>query len=170
MQKKMAQADSSSRQPRRPLYRPFELIGLGVILLVLVVVLLTRPTPANQATAAKLYEDNDVIYEIDFPCEAGMHEIKGHPGFVLEVNDKNWVRVAKSPCHDQICVNTGWLKHPGEQAICLPLKLTLQLEGQESGNSEDDLDAVIGLGENPNDDLSEDESDDKRDDKDVTID
>ena len=41
------------------------------------------------------------------------------------------------------------------------LKLTLQMEGNETGKAEDNLDAVIGLGENLNDNLREDESDDE---------
>jgi hypothetical protein len=49
-------------------------------------------------------------------------------------------RILSSPCRHQICVNSGWIQHTGEVAVCLPNRLILRLVGD--GGSTPDLDAV----------------------------
>ncbi len=38
-------------------------------------------------------------------------------------------RFVSSPCHNQYCVNQGWLKRTGQAAICLPNEISLELLG-----------------------------------------
>lgn len=50
-------------------------------------------------------------------------------------------RIVSSPCRHQICVNSGWMHHAGEVAVCLPNRLILRLVGEGTGSNRD-LDAV----------------------------
>jgi hypothetical protein len=42
-------------------------------------------------------------------------------------------RVAADPGPRQYCVRQGWLKRPGEIAICAPNHVSLQIAGRRSG-------------------------------------
>lgn len=46
----------------------------------------------------------------------------------IEVHDGR-VRFVSSPCPNQICVHSGWLKKAGDVAACLPNKVSLQVLG-----------------------------------------
>lgn len=40
------------------------------------------------------------------------------------------VRVAKDPGPRQLCVNQGWLSRPGQIAICLPNRVSIEVLGK----------------------------------------
>lgn len=40
------------------------------------------------------------------------------------------VRVAKDPSPRQLCVNQGWLSRPGQIAICLPNRVSIEVLGK----------------------------------------
>lgn len=55
--------------------------------------------------------------------------INGDPGYCLiEIKDKN-VRVIESSCPDKICAKTGWISKPGENIICLPSRIVIEIAG-----------------------------------------
>lgn len=37
------------------------------------------------------------------------------------------VRISFSDCHNQVCVNAGWIKRPGSSIACLPHKLLIEV-------------------------------------------
>lgn len=39
------------------------------------------------------------------------------------------VRFMESPCTNKLCVHTGWLRHGGEFAACLPNRVSLAVTG-----------------------------------------
>ncbi len=39
------------------------------------------------------------------------------------------VRVSDADCPDRVCVKRGWLTSPGDQAVCLPHRLVVRIEG-----------------------------------------
>lgn len=41
------------------------------------------------------------------------------------------VRFIDSPCPNKICVHTGWLSQGGENATCLPNRVSLQILGSD---------------------------------------
>lgn len=55
------------------------------------------------------------------PGPLGTTEIEIHNGVV---------RVAKDPSPRQLCVNQGWLSHPGQIAICLPNRVSIEVLGK----------------------------------------
>lgn len=131
------------RRTSRPLYRPSEII-LWVIVLVAALYLGWRGRSETPALSAHVYHEDQLVFSLDLADEpAGTHEIEDYPGFILETDGEGAIRIQQSPCPDKLCMRAGYLKHPGEQAICLPLELVLQLQGED----DDGFDAVIGVHE-----------------------
>ena len=46
---------------------------------------------------------------------------------VVEIKDKK-LRVKKSECPRQVCVNIGWIRLPGETIICVPYKTVIEIK------------------------------------------
>lgn len=44
----------------------------------------------------------------------------------------NKIRIAESPCPDQICVKQGWISMPGQSIICVPGSIVIYIEGESS--------------------------------------
>jgi len=44
----------------------------------------------------------------------------------LQINN-NKIRFVSSPCHNKLCVRSGWLEHNGEAAACLPNRVSVRL-------------------------------------------
>ena len=57
---------------------------------------------------------------------------------VVEVKDKK-LRVKKSACPRQLCVNMGWIKHSGEIIVCIPFKTLIEVKS----SSRPVVDAVV---------------------------
>ena len=58
----------------------------------------------------------------------------------IEFEVKNGaIRVVKSPCHDKICIRTGFISSPTQVIVCLPKKLVVKIV---NGNS--DVDLTVG--------------------------
>lgn len=57
--------------------------------------------------------------------------IQGRVGnSVLEVRE-GAVRFRSGPCRNQVCVHSGWLRHGGDTAACLPNRVSIRLIGGE---------------------------------------
>lgn len=51
--------------------------------------------------------------------------------------DHEQIRIKQASCLDQICVQRGWIKKPGETIVCLPHKLVIEVQasdGSETGS------------------------------------
>lgn len=68
--------------------------------------------------------------------------ISGAHGDVEVEIDGLRVRILQAQCPDQVCVQTGWLTHTYQSAVCLPNRVIVQLTGENQ--REDDLDAIVG--------------------------
>lgn len=42
--------------------------------------------------------------------------------------------MVESACYNKICVNTGWIKQPGELIVCLPNRVTLEIKSDKENN------------------------------------
>lgn len=56
---------------------------------------------------------------------------EGPIGLTKIVIEGGTVRVADSPCRDRICVQMGEKKRAGEQIICLPNRVVVEVVGNE---------------------------------------
>ncbi|MDR3313419.1 MAG: NusG domain II-containing protein [Oscillospiraceae bacterium] len=52
-------------------------------------------------------------------------------GVVIELQNGK-ARVQSSPCRDQICVHAGWLERPGDVAVCLPQRVSVEIRSGKS--------------------------------------
>ena len=51
--------------------------------------------------------------------------------------EKNRVTVVRSDCADKICVNTGKITKPGQTIVCLPARVSVELQGVTAVNELD---------------------------------
>lgn len=47
------------------------------------------------------------------------------------------VKMEWSDCPDHLCMKQGWINLPGESIICLPNRITIQIEGDIRNNKTD---------------------------------
>lgn len=106
------------------------LLLLGLLLAAGLCWLWLRPQGEN-ATAV-ITQDGQERYRIALQTvrEPYRLEFDGDYPAVLLV-EPDGVRFESADCPDQICVRTGKLTQPGQMAICLPARLTVQLIGGE---------------------------------------
>lgn len=93
---------------------------------------------------ARIYQDGVCIDSIDLsavrePYSFDIVDADGHQNTVEVAPGR--IRVSSANCPDQVCVDTGWLSGGVKPIVCLPAKLTIQLE-KTSGESE--IDGVAG--------------------------
>ena len=84
------------------------------------------------AEKAVVRKDGEVVAELDL-ARRRMLEVAGPIGTTVIVVEPGRARVAADPGPRQYCVRQGWLKRPGEIAICAPNHVSLQIAGGKSG-------------------------------------
>jgi hypothetical protein len=52
------------------------------------------------------------------------------------------VRVAKSPCPNQLCVRSGSVGEPGWTLVCAPNRVAVSLEGDGAGTEQEGIDGI----------------------------
>jgi hypothetical protein len=90
-------------------------------------------TKQSDSLIASITRDGKIIQKIDLNKVNTPRNIKlKSNGYHLTVlAEKKRIRVLKADCPDKICVNFGWLTKPGDNAICVPSKIIVMIEGQE---------------------------------------
>ncbi len=92
---------------------------------------------AGQRTTLQVYSDNQAVFTLDLPAKDQTIAIPGKQ-LTLELQD-NQVRVLTADCPDGICKKTGAISCAGQNIICLPNRVVVQLIGQTTGSQ---LDAI----------------------------
>lgn len=83
------------------------------------------PAPAAWAEV----RSGDVIvgrYALD---RARTVEVAGRLGASRLALEPGRARFVTGPCRNQVCVHSGWLRHDGEAAACLPNGVSVALSG-----------------------------------------
>lgn len=80
------------------------------------------------AEKAVVKRDGEVVAELDLARKRTL-EVAGAIGPSVIVVEPGRARVAADPGPRQYCVRQGWLKRPGEIAICAPNHVSLQIAG-----------------------------------------
>ena len=83
------------------------------------------------AEKAVVRRDGTVVAELDLARKRTL-EVAGAIGTSVIVVEPGRARVAADPGPRQYCVRQGWLKRPGEIAICAPNHVSLQIAGGRS--------------------------------------
>ena len=94
---------------------------------------------------ANIYQDGVCIRSIDLEAVTegysfSVTDTAGHENLV-EV-EPGRICVGEANCPDQVCVRTGWISDGAKPIVCLPARLTIQLE--ETSGREPEIDGVVG--------------------------
>ncbi|WP_035288881.1 NusG domain II-containing protein [Clostridium sp. KNHs214] len=89
----------------------------------------------NGKAVAIIKQNGKIIRTIDLSKVTKKEEIKipsadGHYN-IIKV-EKGKIRFMDADCPDKICIKSGWIKKPGDSAACLPHKIIITIQGQNS--------------------------------------
>jgi len=109
-----------------------------VIALIVIALSITPLFSFNKAPAAgatvNIYEDGRLVKHADLSIDA-IYKVKNEE---IQVAGKR-VRMKKSDCLHQICVNQGWISSPAQTIVCVPNKILVEIK---NNSGVQDLDAV----------------------------
>ena len=92
-----------------------------------------------------IYEDQKEIGRYDLNTDT-TKEIQTAKGMnILEIKN-GMAYVTEADCPDQVCIRMGKISKTGENIVCLPHKLVVQLEGDSAADEQDELDVIIDKG------------------------
>lgn len=139
----MRKINTESAKPQRPFFRKTDLIFLMIGLLGAFLPWIGRwyrgPQTAHQA---EIYHRNQLVKVLDLVETAADYTDEEIPDFIFSLDGEGGIRITAAPCPDQICVHTGWLRQPGDLAICVPEELLVKVVGASTKAPAVDL--VIG--------------------------
>ncbi|PKM63383.1 MAG: hypothetical protein CVU97_00140 [Firmicutes bacterium HGW-Firmicutes-21] len=70
--------------------------------------------------------------EIEFMAFADDEEQRIHINGTTVVIDKYGAYFAHSDCKDKICVRSGKINRVGQTVVCLPLRVSIRIEGEKA--------------------------------------
>ena len=123
----------------------------AVLILIIIVILsaaalVLRGVLTSGGTTAVIYQNGEIIREIKLneinePIE---FTIEGENGQTNDVRAENGrIRITSASCPDKICVHQGWIENGVVPIVCLPNKVTIEIRGDASGDS--DIDGIAGV-------------------------
>lgn len=109
------------------------LAGLLLLSLLAMATLYSRFSPFSgsaQAVQAVISVQGTVIRRIPLlPESRSTFVVQGRLGpSTIEVQGGR-VRMQEAPCAGRICVNQGWIRHPGQSVVCIPGEILIRIEG-----------------------------------------
>jgi len=116
-----------------------------ILIITLLVIALTSFAAINlwgkeqQVTTAEISLNGELIQQIDLQSLTELKEfsVQGPLGSsVIQVRHGE-ARILSSPCPDKICVKMGWVKLPGQSAICMPNRILVHIVSEK-----DNLDSI----------------------------
>ena len=117
------------------------LLTVAVLLSIGAIILTRALTPRGQF--ARVFVDGTCIREIDLHGE-GLplsFTVMGADGGSNTIQvEEGRIRVSEADCPDQICVRQGWISDGTVPIVCLPHRLTIQIDT----GGDDAFDAAVG--------------------------
>ena len=86
---------------------------------------------AGTAVKAVVKRGGSVFAELDLARNQQL-AVPGPLGTTIIAVEQRRVRVASDPGPRQYCVHQGWLRQPGEIAICAPNEVSVQIVGSQN--------------------------------------
>lgn len=84
---------------------------------------------------ALVRRNGELVAELDLSRTRRL-EVAGAIGTTVIAVEPGRARIAADPGPRQYCVRQGWLKRPGEIAICAPNHISLQIAGRTAGKDQ----------------------------------
>lgn len=111
----------------------FSLLAAGILFLVF-----GRPQKEIPGKTAVVYLDGKKIAQYDLSRD-GVYELDGEYGYNRISVENGGICVTEADCPDGYCRKTGKKSHSGEQIICLPHHILIEV----TGDAESTVDAVV---------------------------
>lgn len=93
----------------------------------------TAATTGDGAGLARVTDGDGTVHELPLDEDAELTVTTSLGTNVIEVRDAR-VRVRAADCPNQDCVNQGWIDASGEQIVCLPHRLYVEVEGARTAD------------------------------------
>ena len=113
----------------RPLAGDWLVLGAAAVLVAVLFATLWHPEQAARLTIRV----GDAVYGSYSLNQQRVLEVPGPLGTSRIVIEQSKVRFLSSPCRNQYCVHQGWLHRAGQVAMCLPNRVSVELQGGEKG-------------------------------------
>jgi len=105
------------------------LLILGLLLAAGLMWLFFRPGEAG--AAAVVTQDGKEIRRIDLSIDQEI-TVAVENGYNTLLIENGEIFVSDADCGDHTCIHTGRISHEGEQIVCLPHKLVIEVVGGEA--------------------------------------
>lgn len=88
----------------------------------------------QQAVAAEISLDGQAVQRIDLEKAGPLKEysVLGPLGTTVIQARQGEARIIASPCRDKVCIRMGWVKLPGQSAICIPNRVILSIVSEDN--------------------------------------
>ena len=110
-----------------------DVIVIGFILLLSTGIILKAKLgliwQSEKITEASVYHNGKLHKHLKLAEDQEIILLNGK--MVVEIKGKR-VRVKKSECPRQVCVNIGWIQHTGEAIICVPFKTVIEIKSADA--------------------------------------
>ena len=118
----------------------FDIILIALILLFSTGFILYSGSDINPELSkdykAFFYQEGRLIKQLTLDKKEKINLLNGR---MIVESEPGKIRVLKSDCSRNICVNTGWIKTPGRIITCVPNKILIEIKSED----EPFLDAVV---------------------------
>lgn len=106
-------------------YRPLK---AGDILLIIIFLsfLFFIPHKKGKNLRVKVKNKRVFLYPLNIDRELKFH---GSIGTTRVIIKNGAAKIQKAPCPLKLCEKRGWISNQGEQIICIPNKIMLEIEG-----------------------------------------
>ena len=131
------------KEKKISVFKPLDALVALAVFAVAAVCMLAMFFRESGDLKAVVRQDGKIIKEVELQTVQSpyLFPVKGDiPLIILFESDGACVK--SSECRDKICVNTGKLTRAGQMAICLPARVTLELQSVEG--TENTPDAIMG--------------------------
>lgn len=90
----------------------------------------SKHSKPNDSLIAIVMREGKQVAEIDLNKVQEPQYLKFEEGIAVTIlAEKGSIRFLEADCPDKICIKTGILTKPGDQAICLPSKTIVKIQG-----------------------------------------
>ena len=106
-------------------------LGAAALLLAVLGFVWLRSSPAKPAAEMIVMQHNKEVLRVPLTDSGEENWTFGEPGrqnTVQRVGKR--VRVLQADCPDQICVKQGWIGKAGEQLLCVPNRLLVEIRSK----------------------------------------
>ena len=127
-------------EEKRKLFSVFDILIILIVATASVFALLSQLNRPNDDLSCVIRVEGEVVHSVslDKLSEETQYVVSGELPVTVVMNETS-VYVSSASCPDKLCEHTGKIERAGQSIVCLPAKVSVTLESQNS-----DLDVVVG--------------------------